>query len=225
MIFAKNLNYAIPFGESILDDVSFELEKGQFLGVLGHNGSGKTTLLDLIMGFRGKTKGELLVLGEDPHALSRMNKKEVIFLSQDVGIKGNISIGQFLRFQSLFYPNYSQEDEKELLIKFELDNEAKVGSLSLGQQKKLQIVFAFAARPRLILIDEITAVLDPKARELFFHELMLIREKYEVGIILATNIAEDLVNRADNVLFIWEKKAKIHTAKEILHLFQIKGAS
>lgn len=223
MISIQNLKYAIPYSDTILEDVSFEVKEKEFLGILGHNGSGKTTLMDLIMGLRGITCGKIEVLGEDPHGLFRKNKNQIVFLSQEVSLKGNITIANFLKFQSTFYPNYSKEDEQYLLRTFELDQDTKVGSLSLGQQKKLQIIAGLAARPKLILIDEITAVLDPETREMFFGELESMRHKYSSSIVLATNIAEDLIERADRVLFISGGKGSIHSPHEILHLFKLEG--
>ena len=164
-------------------------------------------------------------MNEDPHGLNRKNKNQIAYLSQDVNIKGNITIAEFLKFQSILYPHYSKEDEKYLLEVFQLDPEVKVGVLSLGQQKKLQIIAGFAARPKLLLIDEITAVLDPETREIFFRELDSLRNKYATTIILATNIAEDLVGRADSALFISGKKATLHSPTEILRLFNLEAAA
>lgn len=81
--------------------MNFEVKENEFIGLIGHNGSGKTTLMDLIMGFRGLTSGTLEVLGEDPHSVNRKNKANISFLSQDVVIKGNITMSDFLAFQSI----------------------------------------------------------------------------------------------------------------------------
>ena len=225
MILIQNVKYAIPYSDTILEDLSLEVKEKDFMGIIGHNGSGKTTLMDLLMGFRSVTSGTLSVIDEDPHELHRKNKNQIAFLSQDVNIKGNITIADFLKFQSILYPQYSKEDEKYLLYVFDLNPEQKVGVLSLGQQKKLQIIAGFSARPKLLLIDEITAVLDPETREVFFRELDYLRNKYGTTVILATNIAEDLVGRADTALFISGKKATLHSPAEILRLFNLEAAA
>lgn len=225
MIKAKNLSYQIPYSATILDNLNFEVNEGEFVGLLGHNGSGKTTLMDLIMGFRGLTSGSLEVLGEDPHALIRSRKSEIAFMSQDVVLKGNITIGDFLKFQSILYPSYNKADEEYFLSVFKLSPEIKIATLSLGQQRKVQIIAGLSSRPNLILIDEITAVLDPETRESFFLELKRYQQRSRATIVLATNIAEDLLQRADKVLFIRDQVGSIHHPEEILKLFNIENVA
>lgn len=222
IISLSNISYSIPYSETILKNINLEVGKGEMLGILGHNGAGKTTLMDLLMGFRPVTEGELLVLDENPHAIFRNNKNEVIFLSQDVALKGSLTIAEFLNFHASFYPNYSISDEEHLLKMFNLAPDMKIGGLSTGQQKKVQIIAGFSSRPKLILIDEITAVLDPETRAIFFKELEQVKEKFSTAILLATNIAEDLVDRADRILFISDGKATLHQPLEIINLFNLQ---
>lgn len=225
LISIENLSYTVPYGETILKNINLEIGEGEFIGILGHNGSGKTTLLDIINGFRGATSGSIEVLKENPHSIERKYKTGVVFLSQDVTLKGRLTIGDFLKFHAAFYPNYSLEDQAKLLEIFQLDVNSKIGFLSTGQQKKVQIVSGFSSRPRLIVIDEITAVLDPEARDIFFRELIRVKESLNCSILLATNIAEDLVNKADKVLFIEKGNAKFYRSTEILNLFNIEKAA
>lgn len=225
MIKAKNLNYQIPYSKIILEDLNFEVNENEFVGLIGHNGSGKTTLMDLMMGFRGVTSGSLEVLGENPHSLKRQRKSEIAFLSQDVVIKGNITVGDFLKFQSILYPSYNKSDEEYYLNVFKLSTETKVATLSLGQQRKVQIVAGFSSHPKLVLIDEITAVLDPETREVFFYELERFQEKNGATIVLATNIAEDLIGRADRALFIRNQIGSFHEPEEILKLFNVENVA
>lgn len=220
-----NLSYTIPYGDTILKNINLTVEEGKFIGILGQNGTGKTTLLDILMGFRNCTEGQVQVLGENPHEIERHNKSKIVFLSQDVAIKGNLTIDQFLKFHSSFYPDFSFSLAAHLLKEFKLKGDMKIGALSTGQQKKVQIIAGFSTQPKLILIDEITAVLDPETRDIFFRELEVVRKKNNCSIILATNIAEDLISRADNVLFIEKDKASIHSPAEIMKLFNIEKAA
>lgn len=221
LISIEGLSYSIPYGETLLNNINLDIHEGELLGILGHNGSGKTTLLDVILGNKKASLGAISVLDENPHGINRKNKQQVVYLSQDVSIKGDVSIGDFLKFHSSFYPNYSQVEEAHLLEVFELRKDQKIGSLSTGQQKKVQIIAGFSAIPKLIIIDEITAVLDPETRDKFFKELLNVKEKYKASILLATNIAEDLVDRADRVLFIENRQAVVHNPEDIMKLFNI----
>lgn len=221
----QGLSYTIPYGETILKDINLDISEGNFFGILGQNGSGKTTLLDILMGLKKGSSGEVQVINEDPHAIQRAHKQKVVFLSQDVTIKGNLSINDFLKFHSSFYAEYSVEDQDHLLKVFSLNKETKVGALSTGQQKKVQVVASFSTRPQVILIDEITAVLDPETRDIFFRELENMRIKYKSAILLATNIAEDLITRADKIYFIHNTVGELHDPKNIKTLFNIGKAA
>lgn len=225
IISIENLTYTVPYGQTILKDVNLTVSPGEFIGILGHNGSGKTTLLDIILGGKKPTIGSLTVMDENPHDTNRVRKNEIVFLSQDVSIKGDLRISDFLKFHSAFYPNYSREEADRLLEVFELTKDMKVGALSTGQQKKVQVVANFAASPKLIIIDEITAVMDPETRDTFFKELLVLKIEKDVAVLLATNLAEDLIQRADHVLFIEDTKATIHDPSTILNLFNIGKAA
>lgn len=220
----SDMSYSIPYGDSIIERLNLEVSEGQFLGILGHNGAGKTTLMDILMGFRRASSGLVEVLGEDPHAISRLRLREVAFLSQDVVLKGSLSIRTYLEFHSGFFPQYSKNSQARLLKRFALDPEEKIGSLSTGQQKKVQVVAGLASLPKLILIDEITAVMDPETRKLFFEEIELYRKENPCAVVLATNIAEDLVDRCDRILFVKDKRALIHSPSEIESLFNLSKA-
>jgi ABC-2 type transport system ATP-binding protein len=219
---AQDLRYRIPYGDVILENVNFQVESGQLYGVLGKNGAGKTTLVDLIMGCRDLENGELLILGEHPKSDKRTKADRVAYMSQDITLKSNITVHQFLKFHSSFYPRYDHEEEKRLCQRFSLDREMKIGALSTGQRKKVQIVAGFSVRPELLVVDEITAVLDPETRSLFFESLVEYKSTQDAAIILATNIVEDLEGRADKILFIADKQANEYLPEEIPKLFNLK---
>ncbi len=217
----KDMSYSIPYSDSILEHLDLEVNAGEFIGILGHNGAGKTTLMDLLMGFRKSSSGLLEIMGEDPHAIARSHRKDVVFLSQEVSIKSSITIRQFLKFHASFYDSYSVEEEAHLLKVFKLDAEARIGSLSTGQQKKVQVVANLSVKPKLILIDEITAVMDPETRQIFFNEIARMRKVHGSAVILATNIAEDLVERVDKIYFIRGKSGALYSPQEISRLFNL----
>lgn len=217
--------YTIPYGADVLKNISFSVSEGEFLGVLGRNGVGKTTLIDLILGVRACTSGSIKVLEENPIDNERRHLNSISFLSQDSVLRGSLSIEQFLKFYASMFPTYSLEEETYLLDYFSLDRKNQIGALSTGQKKKVQAVAALSTSPKLVLIDEITAVLDPETRDQLFKILLHLKEKNGLSIILATNIAEDLISRADKILFIDKGEAAIHNPSEILKLFQVEKAA
>lgn len=222
LLLVENLHYEIPYGPTILKDINFQLHEGEFLGVLGRNGVGKTTLMDLLLGFRPYTSGSIEVLGENPLDSNRKNLYSICFLSHDSIVKGNLTIAQLLNWYADLYPQYSKEEEKFLMDFFKLNPSDKIGALSTGQQRKAQAVAALSACPKIVLIDEITAVLDPETRDQFFKVIHHLKAKNKMSFILATNIAEDLINRADKVLFIDNGVGSLRESSEILNLFKIE---
>lgn len=202
MIEMKDMSYSIPYKMTILKDVNLEIREGEYIGVLGRNGAGKTTLLDLFMGLRQPTKGILKVMGFSPFQDSREHFKHVTYISQEVTAKEDLTVEQFLRFNQFFYPNYSTDEEGQLLKLFSLDKSERIGALSLGQKRRVHIVAALASMPKLLLIDEITAVLDPEARHLFFNILEKYNKERKTTIVLATNITDDLKGRVQSLLYV-----------------------
>ncbi len=218
----KNINYTIPYGKTILHDVSLEVKSGEFIGILGRNGSGKTTLLDILQGLRPATSGAIVVLDEDPADGSRNHLHLITTLSHDANIKGSLTVEQYLKFYSSFYDNYMYEEESKLIDFFSLIKTSKVGTLSTGQMKKMQFIGAVCAKPILLLIDEVTAVMDPETRDQFFNVIQDHRQRYGLTIVIATNIAEDLVGRVDRVLFIDDGRALESKPEDLLKLFNVE---
>jgi ABC-2 type transport system ATP-binding protein len=222
LIQAHNLSYSIPYGKDIFSNVSFDVSPGEFLGVLGRNGTGKTTLIDLMLGIRTPKSGELKVMDENPCAYERQNLNTICYIAHDSHVRESLSVREFLDFYADMYASYFKEDELFLLKHFSINSNDKVGSLSTGQKKKVQTIAALSTRPQLLLIDEVTAVLDPESREHFFSALHMWKDKHNISVVLATNIAEDLINRADKILFIDNGHVSLKPADQILELFSMK---
>lgn len=219
MIEINNLSYIYSENHIVFSDINFDVQKGEFWGILGKNGAGKTTLLDLILGIKFPTNGSIKINDLDLLLSNGEHLEDIVYLSQDVNLNGNFEIDTFLKFNAPFYKNYSLELEKEMLTYFGLNRESKIGSLSTGQQKKVQIVAALAAQTQILIIDEITAVLDPEARFLFFKKLNELKKTKNKTILIATNIAEDLKNTVDKILFIEDEGNRIIKPTEIDNLF------
>lgn len=221
MISIKNLLYIYEEDNLVLDDISLEIYEGDFLGILGKNGAGKSTLLSLILGIRYPTKGEIKILGKISNTRTGEHLKEVVYLSQDITLLGSSTVEQFLYFHSKLYAKYSKKIEEEMLSYFQLDAKAKIGSLSTGQQKKAQIVAALSSDTKILIIDELTAVLDPETRHHLFLKLRELNVEKKKTIILATNIAEDLTKYATKILFISNHKGEVVEPEMIHTLFNL----
>jgi len=201
MIQVKKMSFKIK-NKTILNGIDFELPKGRFLAVLGENGAGKTTLLDIIMGFKSPTQGEIKVFGSEFKEDSCEIRKRISYLSEKVDIPGDWNGRDFLNFHSFFYETYDKSLEKELIEIFKIDETQRSGSLSAGEIRRLQVVGALSTKPELIIIDEITAVLDILARIRFLKTLKKIQTEHDTTVVLATNIPEGLEHYVTEILLM-----------------------
>ena len=219
----ENLSKKYGKGESeviAVDNVSFSVEKGEFLAIVGSSGSGKSTLLHLLGGVDRPTSGKVYVDGKDIYSLSDDNL--AIFRRRQVGI-----IYQFYNLipilnveENITLPcdlDGNKVDEKrlnELLKSLGLENRRKhlPNELSGGQQQRVSIGRALINNPAIILADEPTGNLDSKASEEIVELLKLTNKKYKQTIIMITHNLE-IANEADRVLKI--EDGKIVKEKEI----------
>lgn len=221
----KNVSYSIPNGEEIYKDINLKIFENEYYGILGKNGAGKSTLIEMMMGARKLTAGEIKVFGEDVSASNRINKHKVFVATHNMEVPGNVKVKDLLGFYQYFYPDYCLDTQEKLLSDFEIKTSQKFGALSTGQKVKAILVAAFAAKASLYLFDEVTAVLDPRSRHLFFKFLNELREKHQCSIFLATNIVEDLENCMDKVIFIDDdRRILIKDVEELKKLFEKDAA-
>ncbi len=147
-----------------VDGVSFDVDPGEIVGLLGPNGAGKTTTINVILGILDPTSGEVTIAGESiaehrSRALARTN-----FAAVYAPLPGNLTVAENLRFFGMIYgvKDLTRRLE-ELLKQFELERfrDVKCGVLSSGEQTRVSLAKAMLNRPRLLLLDEPTASLDP----------------------------------------------------------------
>ena len=200
----ENLEYSYPgYTKKIIQKCTEEIYPGEILGVIGKNGVGKSTLMRIIASIHQPTIGNVFINGID--SLDFKKRREYllnfIYLSHDKILLADFTIKDYFHVFSALYPNYSKEIESELIKFFHFEVEEKISALSTGNKMKVFLLFALATQVPMILIDEVTAVLDPENREDFFE---LVRKYSTAGItfIIATNIVGDLDGFASRVWFI-----------------------
>ena len=198
----QNLNYQIRKGKQVLNDLSLAITPGDFVAVLGENGAGKTTLLDLIMGFRKPTQGTVKVENEKPHQDNWQSRQKIAYLSEKVDIPGDWTAGDFLGFNEYFYTRYDHTLEDKYMKVFRVNRADRLGNMSAGEIRRVQIVAALSIEPQLIVVDEITAVLDIVGRRHFMSLLKDLNQRTGCTIVLATNILEDLAHNVSHVMLL-----------------------
>lgn len=166
---ALDLRVVTPQGKVILDGISFALDEGSFLGVVGPSGSGKSTLVNALTGFRPATEGSVFFSGRDLYTEYEHIRQRIGYVPQDDVLHMELTVGQTLEFAAeLRFPSDVSEADREQRIAEVLEElglverrEVPVANLSGGQRKRVSVALELLTRPSLLILDEPTSGLDP----------------------------------------------------------------
>jgi len=204
------------YPEFTLGPIDTEIETGTVVGLVGPNSSGKTTTINSIAGLIRYEKGEVEIFG----TLNRLNDPSWKF---NVGYVGDRhvfyeswSCRGNLNFLSEFYPDWDWEFVEKLAVRFDLDLKKRAKTLSTGNRAKLSLIGTLAHKPRLLLLDEPTAGLDPVIRSEFLDVLFEYMEGGTASILYSTHILSDISRIADDLMFLHEGKIILRTHKDDL---------
>lgn len=221
----KNLTKTYSNGVKALDDVSLEIGAGMF-GLLGPNGAGKSTLMRTIATLQNPDSGTVH-LGDIDVINNKMELRKVLgYLPQEFGVYPKISALELLDHLAIMkgYTNSSERKEivEDLLQHVNLWDHRKkaVSSYSGGMRQRFGIAQCLIGNPKLIIVDEPTAGLDPGERNRFYNLLSEIGE--QVTVILSTHIVEDVHELCSNMAIINKGKLLFHGAPEDA-IKQLKG--
>ncbi|MBW4050675.1 MAG: ABC transporter ATP-binding protein [Proteobacteria bacterium] len=192
-------------GVIALEQVSLAVHRGEVVGLLGPNGAGKTTTINLILGVLSPTAGSVRIGGIDlaldrPRALAQVN-----FSAVYAPLPGNLTVAQNLRFFGLIYgiPRLGHRVE-ESLRQFDLERlrNTRCGVLSSGEQTRVALAKALLNRPRLLLLDEPTASLDPAAAQTIRARIRTLAAATGCGILWTSHNMYEVEEVCDRVLFL-----------------------
>ena len=193
---------AKAYGETLaVRGVSFEVGRGEILGILGPNGAGKTTTVEILSGLRTADSGAVRVLGLDPqHDRAELRRRVGVQL-QAGQLPPKITVAEALRLFSSFYPDPA--DGRELAAGLGLGDKlgTRYRDLSGGQQQRLAIALALIGRPELAVLDELTTGLDPQARREVWDLIAGVRSA-GVTIVLVTHFMDEAERLCDRVVVI-----------------------
>lgn len=193
-------NASVHFKKFAMKPVNLELPQGYIIGVQGPNGAGKTTLLKMILGDFDRMQGKIEIDGRDNRKYRTELLQKIGFISNDrTFFEMEDAIENEAHF-SVFYPNWDGAEYRRMLKKQGLSPVKSIGAMSRGERIKYQLAFSAAYRPRLMILDEPTAGLDPVFREDFLRTLQDFVADYETTVLLATHLDEDLERVADYMI-------------------------
>ena len=210
-------NLTKAFGKrTVVDKLSFQVERQEVFGLLGPNGAGKSTTIETALGLKKADGGTAEILGMDP-ALKRKKVFERVGVQlQSTNFQNNIRVEEICGELSALYK--SPADYRELLCQFRLDEFRKqpVEKLSGGERQKLSVILALLPRPELVFLDELTTGLDAAARREVWQVLKELKAK-GMTIFLTTHYMEEAESLCDRILLIKHgRKITTGTVKEVV---------
>ena len=196
----KNLTKSFS-GRKVINDLSFEVYKGEVFALLGHNGAGKSTTIDLILGLKCPDEGNATILGMDAVKHRKKVFEKVGVQLQHTQYQNMMTVEEACMEYASLYEKPS--DYKALLHSFGLSDLKKsyINKLSGGEKQKLSVVLALIGNPEIVFLDELTTGLDVAARREVWRTLKHLKEK-GLTIFLTTHYMEEAQALCDHVCII-----------------------
>ncbi len=180
---------------------SLTIPAGHVVALVGPNGAGKTTLLNLLVGLGTPTEGALTVLGGWP-AGSPAALDGIAFVAQDMSLYRTLSVADMLHMTRNLNRSFDEAYGQGRLDQLGIPLARQVGRLSGGQQAQLALTLALARRPRLLVLDEPMAMLDPLARHDFLASVMAAAADGAVSVLLSSHVLAELSRVADYLILL-----------------------
>ena len=184
-----------------IENVSLKLKEGEIYGFIGPNGAGKSTTLRTIMGLIQKTSGTMLFDGKELDSNDKNVKEKIGYLPSEINLYNDMTVKELFNYHASFYKRDISKRRKELVKLLSINENRKVGELSLGNLKKVGIVLALMHEPKLLILDEPTSGLDPLMQNVF-HNILLEEKKKKTTILYSSHILSEVSNICDKVGFI-----------------------
>ena len=181
-----------------LENVSFAIEPGRIVGLLGPNGSGKTTLIKLANGLLTPNSGEILIDGAAP---GRETHAVVSYLPERTAIPIWMSAGQLMDFYQDFYRDFRRQTAEEMLRHLDIRPTQRIRQMSKGTREKVQLIMVMSRAAKLYLLDEPIGGVDPATRD-YILSTIIGNYNPEGAVMISTHLISDVEKVLDEVLFL-----------------------
>jgi ABC-2 type transport system ATP-binding protein len=191
-----------------LNDCTIAVPEGRISALIGPNGAGKTTLLRLLAGLARPTSGQVIVNGVTPHQAPSF-LADIGYLAQEIPLYRRLTAEDHIRAGAHLNPRWDGESVRERLTGLKIPLNRPVGKLSGGQRAQVALALILAKRPRLLLLDEPVAALDPLARKNF---LGLLADGVAAGgltVILSSHLVADLERVSDHLIMLAASRVQL----------------
>jgi ABC-2 type transport system ATP-binding protein len=192
-------NLSKRYGELLaVDDLSFEVQEGEVYALLGENGAGKSTTVEIMEGYRSATSGSVQVLGVDPANATRDFRNRVGIVLQSSGVEDEFTVREVIDLYGGCYTSRRPVEELVGLVGLEEKVDDRIGSLSGGQRRRVDLALGIIGHPEMLFLDEPTTGFDPAARRKSW-DLVERLGSDGATILLTTHYLDEAEHLADRV--------------------------
>ncbi len=202
-----------------LSNVSFSIESGRIVGLLGPNGSGKTTLIKLANGILTPSSGKLLINGMEP---CRETRKIVSYLPDRTCVPTWMTATKLLDFYCDFYSDFRRDVADQMLSRLNISEKQRIKQMSKGTREKVQLIVTMSRAAMLYLLDEPIGGVDPATRD-YILSTIISNYNPEAAVVISTHLIADVEKVLDDVIFINEGRVVLLSSTEAIR--EEKGIS
>ena len=192
---------------AVLKGVSYDIEQGKIVGLLGPNGCGKTSMIKSIVGLINDYEGKILVNGKEPGVES---KKNIAYLPEKNYLPAWMTPKSAIKYMADFYDNFDVQKALDMAARFELPMKQKIKTMSKGQQEKLQLLLVMSRKADLYILDEPLGGVDLVSRE-FILDTIMKNHAENSTILLSTHLIYDIEKVLDRVLMVKDGRLVVNT--------------
>lgn len=186
-------------GKAAVAGIDLDIPSGQIFALLGPNGAGKTTTMEILEGYRNRDEGDVSVLGADPQRAGRRWRYGIGIVLQEASDLSELTVMETVRHFARYYPDPRDADEVIATVGLAEKANSRVGTLSGGQRRRLDVAVGIVGNPALLFLDEPTTGFDPQARRQFWTLIRSLTSERGTTILLTTHYLEEAENLADRV--------------------------
>jgi ABC-2 type transport system ATP-binding protein len=191
-----------------LSDCTLDVPAGRVVGLVGPNGAGKTTLLSLAAGLLAPTSGTIEVCGRRP-ASGLTQLAEVGFVAQNTPTYARLTVAEHLELGARLAPGWDPRLARDRIQRLGLATDQRAGNLSGGQRAQLALTLAIAKRPKLLILDEPVASLDPLARRDFLQDLSDATAGQELSVVHSSHLLSDVEQVCDHLIVLVASRVRV----------------
>ncbi len=194
--------------KKVLEKVSLSINEGSFTTLIGCNGAGKSTTLRIMAGVDNSTNGEVKVFEQNPFSFEFKERSDIFFIHESLELDSEFNLITFIKAYREVFPKWKNDVFNKILKDRKISLKKTFSDLSRGQKMQFMLMVGLAANPKVMLLDEITSVIDIEGQKYFLDAL---KDYVSRGgtVVITTNILSELNDYTDHLILLQETKLMV----------------